>query len=35
MARTAVNPDALRGSFGFYRALNTTIAQNEGARAGG
>jgi pimeloyl-ACP methyl ester carboxylesterase len=29
MARTAVKPDALRGSFGFYRALNTTLAQNE------
>jgi pimeloyl-ACP methyl ester carboxylesterase len=23
------NPDALRGSFGWYRALETTIAQNE------
>jgi pimeloyl-ACP methyl ester carboxylesterase len=23
------DPDALRGSFGFYRALNITIAQNE------
>jgi pimeloyl-ACP methyl ester carboxylesterase len=23
------DPDALRGSFGFYRAVNTTIAQNE------
>jgi pimeloyl-ACP methyl ester carboxylesterase len=23
------DPEALRGSFGFYRALNTTIAQNE------
>ena len=25
----AADPDALRGSFGFYRALPTTIAQNE------
>ena len=25
----AASPDALRGSFGFYRALPTTIAQNE------
>jgi pimeloyl-ACP methyl ester carboxylesterase len=25
----ASDPDALRGSFGFYRALTTTIAQNE------
>jgi pimeloyl-ACP methyl ester carboxylesterase len=25
----AASPDALRGSFGFYRALTTTIAQNE------
>jgi hypothetical protein len=23
------NPDALRGSFGWYRALDTTIAQDE------
>ena len=23
------DPDALRGSFGFYRALDATIAQNE------
>jgi pimeloyl-ACP methyl ester carboxylesterase len=23
------NPDALRGSFGFYRAWDTTLAQNE------
>jgi len=23
------NPDSLRGSFGFYRALDTTLAQNE------
>lgn len=23
------NPDSLRGSFGWYRALETTIAQNE------
>ena len=29
MARTAVNPAALRGSFGFYRAIDTTLAQNE------
>jgi pimeloyl-ACP methyl ester carboxylesterase len=26
------NPDSLRGSFGFYRALDTTIAQNEGRK---
>ena len=25
----ASDPDGLRGSFGFYRAVNTTIAQNE------
>ena len=25
----ASSPDALRGSFGFYRALNATIAQNQ------
>jgi pimeloyl-ACP methyl ester carboxylesterase len=25
----AASPDALRGSFGFYRALTTTIAQNQ------
>jgi pimeloyl-ACP methyl ester carboxylesterase len=25
----ASSPDALRGSFGFYRAINTTIAQNQ------
>jgi len=25
----AADPDALRGSFGFYRAVGTTIAQNE------
>jgi len=28
MARTAVNPAALRGSLGFYRAIDTTLAQN-------
>jgi pimeloyl-ACP methyl ester carboxylesterase len=27
--RLAADPDALRGSFGFYRAVNTTIAQNQ------
>ncbi len=27
--RILSNPDALRGSFGFYRALDTTVAQNE------
>src|SRR5215210_7040940 len=27
--RILSNPDALRGSFGFYRALDTTLAQNE------
>jgi pimeloyl-ACP methyl ester carboxylesterase len=27
--RLASNPDALRGSFGSYRAIDTTIAQNE------
>ena len=27
--RILSNPDSLRGSFGFYRALDTTIAQNE------
>ncbi len=27
--RILSNPDALRGSFGWYRALDTTIAQNE------
>jgi pimeloyl-ACP methyl ester carboxylesterase len=26
--RILSNPDALRGSFGFYRALDTTLAQN-------
>ena len=26
--RLTGDPDALRGSFGFYRAINTTIAQN-------
>ena len=25
----AASPDALRGSFGFYRALTTTIVQNQ------
>jgi pimeloyl-ACP methyl ester carboxylesterase len=25
----AADPDALRGSFGFYRAVHSTIAQNE------
>ena len=30
------NPESLRGSFGFYRALDTTIAQNAAsARPGG
>ena len=23
------NPEALRGSFGFYRAFDTTVAQNQ------
>jgi pimeloyl-ACP methyl ester carboxylesterase len=27
--RILSNPDALRGSFGFYRAFDTTVAQNE------
>jgi hypothetical protein len=27
-------PDALRGSFGFYRAINDTIAQNEQRKNG-
>ena len=27
--RLLSNPDALRGSFGFYRAFDTTLAQNE------
>jgi pimeloyl-ACP methyl ester carboxylesterase len=27
--RVLSNPDALRGSFGWYRALDTTIAQDE------
>jgi pimeloyl-ACP methyl ester carboxylesterase len=27
--RLLSNPDALRGSFGWYRALDTTLAQNE------
>jgi pimeloyl-ACP methyl ester carboxylesterase len=27
------DPDALRGSFGFYRAVNATIAQNEQRKA--
>jgi hypothetical protein len=27
--RVASGPDALRGSFGWYRAIDTTIAQNE------
>ncbi len=27
------DPNALRGSFGFYRALNTTMAQNEKRKA--
>jgi pimeloyl-ACP methyl ester carboxylesterase len=27
--RILSNPDSLRGSFGFYRALDTTLAQNE------
>jgi pimeloyl-ACP methyl ester carboxylesterase len=26
--RILSNPDSLRGSFGFYRALDTTLAQN-------
>src|SRR5690349_11559784 len=29
----AADPDALRGSFGFYRAIGTTSAQNEGRKA--
>jgi len=29
----AADPDALRGSFGFYRALPTSIAQNEQRKA--
>jgi pimeloyl-ACP methyl ester carboxylesterase len=29
MVRTAVNPEALRRSFGQYRASGATIAQNE------
>ncbi|HKQ01455.1 MAG TPA: alpha/beta hydrolase [Actinomycetes bacterium] len=29
----AADPDALRGSFGFYRALSTTMAQNEQRKA--
>ena len=29
------NPDSLRGSFGFYRALDATIAQDGSARPGG
>jgi pimeloyl-ACP methyl ester carboxylesterase len=28
------DPDALRGSFGFYRAINATTAQNEQRKAG-
>ena len=28
------DPDALRGSFGFYRAINDTIAQNEQRKNG-
>jgi pimeloyl-ACP methyl ester carboxylesterase len=31
--RLAGDPDALRGSFGFYRAINATIAQNEQRQA--
>jgi len=31
----AADPDALRGSFAAYRALDVTIAQNERARNGG
>jgi len=27
--RMLSNPDSLRGSFGWYRALDTTIAQDE------
>src|SRR5439155_1168357 len=29
----AADPDALRGSFEFYRALDTTIGQNEARKA--
>jgi pimeloyl-ACP methyl ester carboxylesterase len=29
----AADPDALRGSFGFYRAVGTTMAQNEQRKA--
>src|SRR6185369_15476221 len=29
VGRLANDPDALRGSFGFYRAVNATIAQNQ------
>src|SRR5262249_16964777 len=29
VAMLASGPDALRGSFGFYRAIDTSIAQNE------
>jgi pimeloyl-ACP methyl ester carboxylesterase len=31
--RLASSPDALRGSFGWYRAIDTTIAQNERRKA--
>jgi pimeloyl-ACP methyl ester carboxylesterase len=31
--RIAASPDALRGSFGSYRAIDTSIAQNEKRRA--
>ncbi len=33
VGRLANDPDALRGSFGFYRAVNATIAQNEERKA--
>ena len=32
VAHFASSPEALRASFGFYRALDTTIAQDEGAQ---
>ncbi len=32
MARTAVNPDALRGSFGWYRELDATVAAERAAQ---
>ena len=33
VGRLKNDPDALRGSFGFYRAVNATIAQNEERKA--